>query len=508
IGLMKTRALIGVLAVLLAGAGTVRPAAQNPAPKALTVKITSPLGRTGVAGATRIVARITSAPGTVLSVVQFFVDGKLVGEDKDGAPYAIDWVDDNPFLPREIVVSVADSSGESARDSVYLRPLELSEAASVSSVVLEPTVVDKTGRPVNGLTAADFTVLEDGVPQKLDLARPDIEPATYTLLVDSSQSMARRMDFVRDAARQLPDHLRPGDKVIIAPFTKVVGTVTGPTNDRQTIIDAIDGIQPGGGTAILNALATAAATLGTIDSRHIVVLITDGYDEHSSVAFERALDAIKKTKATVYVIGIGGSAGVSLTGEGLLKRLAAETGGRAFFPAREFQLTEVHGLIAADVQQRYVISYTPSNQALDGTWRAITVKTGTPTHVVRARSGYFAPAPPPVRPQIELTIRDTSRRQVDISLEDLIVTEDGIEQQVEAFQESTAPVSAVLVLDASGSMRRDVAAVIDSAKSFIDALPPKDSLGVMLFADRASMTHDLSTDREGAAAAIAKYQSG
>lgn len=502
---MNMRTATFVLAVILAGAGVVRPAAQNPA-KTLTVQITSPLGRTGISGPTRIVARISSAPGTLLSVVQFFVDGKLVGEDKDGAPYFVDWVDENPFLPREIVVSVADSAGNSARDTVLLRPLELSEAATVSSVVLEPTVVDKTGRPVNGLTAADFTVLEDGVPQKIDLAQPDAAPATYTLLIDSSQSMARRMDFVLDAARELPQHLRKGDNVIIAPFSKTVGTVTGPTNDRDTIVDAINHIQAGGGTAILNALVTAAAKLGTIDSRHIVVLITDGYDEHSSVAFERALDAIKATKATVYVIAIGGSAGVSLSGEGLLKRLATETGGRAFFPAREFQLTQVHGLIAADVQQRYVLSYTPSNQALDGTWRAITVKTSTPRHVVRARAGYFAPAPPPIRPQIELTIRDANRLPVDVSLEDLVVTEDGVEQQVEAFQESTAPVSVMLVMDSSGSMRRDAAVVIEAAKSFVAAMPPKDSLGVMTFADKPAFVHDLSTDREGALAAIDKYQ--
>ncbi len=110
-----------LLAVFLAGAGVVRPAAQNP-PRPLTVQITSPLGRTGVAGPTRIVARIAAAPGTVLSAVQFFVDGKLIGEDKDGAPYAVDWVDENPFLPREIVVSVADAQGQSARDSVILAP--------------------------------------------------------------------------------------------------------------------------------------------------------------------------------------------------------------------------------------------------------------------------------------------------------------------------------------------------------------------------------------------------
>ena len=473
---------------------------------ALNVRITSPLGRTGLVGATRIVARVTAPQNSVLSPVQFFVDGQLLGEDKDGAPWAIEWVDDNPFVPREIAVAVADNAGHVARDSVLLRPLEVSDAANVSSVVLEPSVLDATGKPVNGLTSADFVVLEDGVQQAIDLAVPDAVPATYTLLVDASGSMARRMDFVRDAARQFPEHLRASDRVIVAPFSSTLGSVTGPTNDRETIVGALEKIEAKGGTAILNALVSAAEQLKSIDSRHVLVLVTDGYDENSDVAFERALDAIKGTKATVYVIAIGGTAGVSLTGERLLKRLASETGGRAFFPAREFQLTEVHGLIAADVQQRYVITYTPKNQALDGTWRKVTVTTTTPTHVVRARAGYFAPDPPPIRPQIELTIRDVNRQTVDVGPDDFVVLEDGVEQQVEAFQEAVAPVSIMLTLDASGSMKKDAAGLMDAARTFVAALPTKDNLAVMLFADRATIVDDLGTDRDASLAAIAKYE--
>ena len=92
----------------------------------------------------------------------------------------------------------------------------------------------------------------------------------------------------------------------------------------------------------------------------------------------QAMAAVRESKATVYVIGIGGVAGVSLRGEDLLRQLATATGGRAFFPSREFQLTDVHGLIASDVQQRYVVSYTPLNQRLDGTFRRVEVKTADP----------------------------------------------------------------------------------------------------------------------------------
>jgi Ca-activated chloride channel family protein len=472
---------------------------------ALSIQITSPLGRTGMTGPIRIVARVEADPGTPLLPVQFFVDGKLVGTDADGAPYAVEWLDDNPYEAREIAVTVADALGRTAKDALTLRPLEFTDSAEVSTVYLEPTVVDQTGRRVAGLTVDDFRILEDGVPQTVAVATPNIVPATYTLLIDGSQSMQRRMDFVRDAARKLPEHLRPTDQVIVAPFSRSVGTITGPTRDRDTIVDAIGGISAGGGTAILNAVVAAADKLRTIDTRHVLVLITDGYDENSDVAFDEALAAVKGTDTTVYIIAVGGTAGISLKGEALLRRLATETGGRAFFPAREFQLTEVHGLIAADVQQRYIVTYTPSNQAMDGTWRKVTVTTTTPTHTVRVRDGYFASAPPPIRPQIELTVRDVNRQTVDIGLDDLLVLEDGVEQTVEAFQEAVAPVSIILVLDSSGSMKRDALAVMAAARSFVAALPAKDSLAVMTFADRPILAQDLSTNRANALAAIGQY---
>src|SRR3989337_4073036 len=70
---------------------------------ALSVRITSPLGRTGVPGTVRIVAQIQAMPGTALQPVQFFVDGTLLSTVSDGPPYAAEWVDGNPFDPREIM---------------------------------------------------------------------------------------------------------------------------------------------------------------------------------------------------------------------------------------------------------------------------------------------------------------------------------------------------------------------------------------------------------------------
>jgi Ca-activated chloride channel homolog len=480
-----------------------QPSPRNPP---LTVEITSPLGRTGISGPVRIVARVTAAPGAALSPVTFYVDGKLVGEVTNGPPYAVEWADENLYEKREIAVQVADSLGNSARDVVNLEPFEITESASVSGVLVEPMVRDEKGRIAKGLTASDFHVFEDGVPQTLDLVTPTPVPTTYALLVDSSQSMSRRMDFVREAASEFARRLRPDDDVMVVPFSRTLSAVTGPTKDRETLAGAIDSIKSSGGTAILDSLVSVTRQLKDVSSRHVIVLITDGYDEHSGIDFEKSLAAVQADGATVYVIAVGGVAGVSLRGEELLQHIAIQTGGRAFFPARASQLADIRDDIASDVQERYLLTYAPTNQKFDGTWRTITVTTSNPKHKVQARPGYFAPGPPPIRPQLELTATDLNHEFAGISADDLIVLEDGVEQKVEAFEEALAPVSILLVLDASGSMRGDAAQVVEAARSFVGALPAKNSLGVMQFADKPVLVQDLSTKRDSSLAAINEYE--
>src|SRR5262249_7618202 len=157
------------------------------------------------------------------------VDQKLFGEATDGPPFAVEWTDENPFEPREIVAEACDESGACGRDSVHLEPLTLTEESGVSSVLVEASVRDETGRYVGGLTERDFQLSEDDVPQTLDLVRSDLVESTYTLLIDCSQSMSRRIDFVQAAADRLVRHIRPVDRVIVAPFTKTLGAITGPT---------------------------------------------------------------------------------------------------------------------------------------------------------------------------------------------------------------------------------------------------------------------------------------
>lgn len=467
-----------------------------------TVRITSPLGRTGISGAIHIVAQVvTTAPNGIVPV-RFVVDGQVIGEDLDGPPYFVEWSDDNPYEPREIRAEADDGSGTIASDSVSLEPLEVVEETQVSSVLVEASVADRVGRSVASLGAGDFRLFEDGAAQTLDLVQLQRVPTQFTLLIDGSQSMSRRIDLVHATARRITARLRDGDMVTVAPFRKSIDTMTGPTNDAPTIAAAIAAIKATGGTAILDALAALPGKFAHAEGRQAIILVTDGYDEHSHTAFAEALAKLKQVQATIFVIGIGGVAGVSLKGETLLRQIAQQTGGRAFFPSREEQLPEVYDTITADVHSRYLLTYTPSHQEPDGRFRKIRVTVSDPQLSVRARDGYFAPAPPPIRPTIEFSANGDRDDGDPLAAGDLELSEDDVPQAIEAFQEATAPISIALALDASGSIKPVLEPLKEAARTFIAALRPADPLALVQFADAVTFAHWLSTNRQASLEAI------
>lgn len=501
--------------VLLLLAGVSAPAAQQNPPVAQddaattslnvpTIRITSPLGRTGLAVRLRIVAQIHVPSGISLSPVAFFVDGTQVGTVEAGPPYTVDWTDVNPFERREIVVQASDSTGRMIRDAVTLPPFELHDKTEITSILLETSVYNKKGDFISDLAPTVFAVAENGIEQKIDLVARETIPTNLVLLVDNSQSMSRRMDFVRRATERMTAMLREHDRVIVAPFNARIGTITGPTNDRRTIAEAISSMRSGGGTALLDCVVEATRLLDGLDGRRVVILLTDGYDENSTLKVDEALRRTEEAQATFYVVGIGGVAGISLRGKELLQRVAARTGGRMFFPPRELELVSVAESIATDAHSRYLITYTPADQKRDGSWRGVTV--GVPEGLTaRTRAGYFAPPPPPIRPAIEFTAMDASRNYVDLTAEDIEVLEDGVPQSVDTFQEAVDPVSIVLALDASGSMKKSADMVMATAKEFVVKVRPEDNLALIMFADEPKFAHTLATNREWTLDAIDKY---
>jgi len=198
-------------------------------------------------------------------------------------------------------------------------------------------------------------------------------------------------------------------------------------------------------------------------------------------------------------------AGLSLKGEDLLRQIAKETGGRLFLSPREIDLVTVAGAVASDAHNRYLITYTPADQKKDGTWRAVSVDVPD-GYRVRTRAGYFAPAPPPIRPALEFTVKDLSHSYVDVTADDFQVTEDGVALSVDTFQEAVDPVGIVFALDASGSMKKSADAVRRAARDFVLAVRPEDRLAMITFADKPLFVHLMSANRQWSLDAIDKYE--
>jgi VWFA-related protein len=479
--------------LVLAGA-TARATAGPVQERTTSVHITSPTGRSGLPGRVRIVARVTTVSDAP-PIVRFYVGDTLLATDTDGPPYAVEWTDENPFEAQRIRVEATDGENV-AEDHVDLKPFEVVEAAEVLSVNVDASIRDAKGRYPANLTADDFQIFENDTRQKIDAVVSEAIPTTFALLIDSSQSMARNMDFVRHSVLRFPGLLHDEDTAIVAPFRTTITTVTGPTRDATTLADAVTAIRPGGGTAILESLAAVAERFGAdTRGRRAVVLVTDGYDENSSIPVDQVVGKLKAANVVVYSLAIGGISGVSLKGEQMLRFIAEQTGGRAFFPWNPKEVTEACAAIAEDAQHRYVVTYTPSNQRHDGAWRAIRLETRDPGLKIVSRDGYLSPEPAPVKASLEFTVTNASRQYVDVDPERLVVVEDGVVQKIESFHESVAPVSVMLALDASGSMTKVSPAVQEAAHIFVESLKKEDPLGIEIFADRAEMAHDLSSAR-------------
>src|SRR5262249_30474588 len=241
-----------------------------------------------------------------------------------------------------------------------------------------------------------------------------------------------------------------------------------------------------------------------MDGRRAIILITDGYDENSVSRLDEVLTSAESAQVTVYVVGIGGVAGISLKGERMFRQLADQTGGRIFLPPRGPDLVLASESLATDTHSRYLITYTPANQKKDGAWRTVSVEVPD-GYRVRTRAGYFAPAPPPIRPSIEFTVTNGSHQYVDVSPDDVEVLEDGTPQKVDTFQEAVDPVSIVMALDASGSMKKSADIVRQTARDFVLAGRPEDSLGLITFGDVPLFAHTLASNRQWTLDAIDKY---
>jgi len=275
--------------------------------------------------------------------------------------------------------------------------------AGVEMVSLNVTVVDQQQHYLTDLEAKDFTILEDGAKQAITYFNRTTLPIALSLLIDTSASMDQRLTTAQDAAIGFARKLRPQDLAQIVDFDTRVEILQDFTADAPALEKAIRSTMAGGSTSMYNALYISLKELGKIRAktdddvrRRAVVVLSDGEDTSSLVTYEEVLDLAKRSATTIYTIGLQSRETALSKGfkeaEFVLRQLAQETGGRAFFPQRAEDLAGIYGVIADELASQYVLGYASTNQKRDGAWRRLNVQVNRQGTTARTKRGYFAPA--------------------------------------------------------------------------------------------------------------------
>jgi Ca-activated chloride channel family protein len=275
--------------------------------------------------------------------------------------------------------------------------------AGVDLISLNVTVTDQNRRYVTDLERDDFTIVENGVAQPLTFFGKRGVPLALAVLIDSSASMEAAMGRAQEAAAGFIRQLGPEDMATIVDFDSRVQVAQGFTSDRQLLESAIRQTQAGGSTALHNAVYIALRELGKrmeqddpdAPRRRAIVVLSDGEDTSSLVSFEELLDAASRSDAVIYTIGLGIRDTVPVRGgqdgQFVLRRLAQQTGGRAFFPADVRDLAGVYADIRSELASQYLLAFESRNPTPNGQWRNVAVRVTRPGALVRTRQGYFAP---------------------------------------------------------------------------------------------------------------------
>jgi len=273
------------------------------------------------------------------------------------------------------------------------------------NVTLPVTVTDKNNRFMTELKQTDFEIIEDKTPQTIISFNPLSNlPIDVAMLMDTSNSVKPKLKFERDAAYSFLETVLQTrkDRALFATFDSQVELHQDLTNRLDLLTKAIDKIKAQGATRMYDAIYSvceekmmSAATTGR---RRVMVIITDGEDTESNRTLQEAIEIAQSSETTVYVISTksGGFFGVQAgtvdrREDKDLKRLAEDTGGRAFFTAEVIELEKSLTQITRELRNQYMIAYEPTNNNYDGKERRIEVK--LPNHKglkVRTKTGYKA----------------------------------------------------------------------------------------------------------------------
>jgi len=281
----------------------------------------------------------------------------------------------------------------------------------VQLVMVDATVRDRSGRPMETLRREDFRAFENGLEQTIQSFSRDEYPLAVALVVDRSGSVAPYMNELRQAAYRALHQLKRGDQVCLFTFAGEVQRLEDLTTDRQRIANRIGTIQAGGGTNIVDGLFDAVYYLSLVarDRRRVVILVSD--NENTTRPRSSQNEVIRmamESETVIYSVKTAGQ-GTPLTmrvpvwvgglgKDDLVGKITHETGGEIFDVGGAGSLDAALATVITRLKLRYTLGYNSPNPAKDGSFRKIDVRLteryGRPEsdYTVNARRGYYSPS--------------------------------------------------------------------------------------------------------------------
>jgi Ca-activated chloride channel homolog len=269
-------------------------------------------------------------------------------------------------------------------------------------VLIPAAVTDSLNRFVLGLQKDDFHLLEDNVEQNVAHFSGEDAPLSVGLVFDESGSMDYKLRTAQAAVTQFLKTMNTGDEAFLVEFGDTARLSVGFTTRTEEIEDAMKKAQPGGLTAMLDAVNMGLAEMKKArNSRKAIVIISDGGDNHSQYTAAQIESLVREADVQIYAMGVFeptlsfGLAPEQISGPRLLSEIATQTGGRAFSAALTSDLPSVAARIAVELRNQYVVGYYPKNQTRDGKYRHVEVKLSQPKGMsplkAHWRLGYYAP---------------------------------------------------------------------------------------------------------------------
>jgi VWFA-related protein len=269
----------------------------------------------------------------------------------------------------------------------------------VEEVSLNCSVLDGN-RMVPDLKKENFLVFEDGVKQKIISFQHTDLPVSIGLVVDNSGSMSRKRPSVNKSTLDLIHASNPQDEAFVVNFSDEAIIDQEFTSDVSKLREGLSHIEARGGTALYDAVAASADKLaiGAKNPKQVIILITDGDDNASSLNLEQTIRRVQQLSGPViYSIGLlFGDEDMSRsqvrTARHALEMLSSETGGMAFFPRNIEQVDQIAAEVARDIRNQYTVGYHSTKPSTNPDFRRVEVRAegkGEGKLIVRTRTGYY-----------------------------------------------------------------------------------------------------------------------